>query len=63
MFKTTSKNVPDLLEGRVLGRVLSREEIARVSGGADAGPPTDSWVDKGVCTPKSDPGYVSEPSA
>ncbi|UNK43583.1 hypothetical protein MNO14_05800 [Luteimonas sp. S4-F44] len=49
-------------EGRVLARVLSREEIAHVSGGAGAlAEPTDSWVDNGTCTPKSDPPLVSDP--
>jgi hypothetical protein len=46
--------------GRVLGHLLSREELSRVSGGVGgdvsekSGQGTDSWVDTGTCTPKSD---------
>ena len=47
-------------EGRVLGGLLSREEIIGVSGGSDpCDPKTDSWVDCGTCTLKSDPGEVA----
>lgn len=56
MFKKTEKNVSAQTEGRVLGQLLSREETLRVSGGGDnQAMATDSWVDCGVCTPKSDP--------
>lgn len=48
-------------EGRVLGRILSREEVLSVSGGAEK-PKTDSWKDDGVSTPKSDPPSTSAPS-
>ncbi|ASR44051.1 hypothetical protein BEN78_12400 [Xanthomonas citri pv. mangiferaeindicae] len=62
MSRKSEERTAAAVEGRVLARVLSREEIAHVSGGA--GPlaePTDSWVDQGTCTPKSDPPLVSDP--
>ncbi|WP_312681714.1 hypothetical protein [Stenotrophomonas chelatiphaga] len=57
MFKKTDVEGVEASEGRVLGRILSREEVLRVSGGGANGTsqPTDSWADNGTCTPKSDP--------
>ncbi|MCC7634777.1 hypothetical protein [Stenotrophomonas rhizophila] len=41
--------------GRVLGHLLSREELSRVSGGVNTpSQETDSWVDTGTCTLQSD---------
>ncbi|WP_435004954.1 hypothetical protein [Xanthomonas arboricola] len=51
-----TKNRKDVVEtGRVLARVLSRDEVGKVAGGAPP-TPTNTWQDKGTCTPKSDPG-------
>lgn len=58
-FKTKEKE--SVAEGRVLGRLLSREEISQVAGGEDK-PKTDSWKDNGTCTHKSDKGDPGAPS-
>lgn len=42
--------------GRVLARVLSRDEVGQVAGGATNPTPTNTWKDKSTCTPKTDPG-------
>lgn len=55
-----SKEALGVSSGRVLGRVLSREEISSVSGGVEAKPKTDSWKDQGTCTPQSDNGKVAD---
>ncbi|WP_208619697.1 hypothetical protein, partial [Xanthomonas populi] len=62
----TTKNRKDVVEtGRVLARVLSRDEVGKVAGGASSTPtkptPTNTWQDKGTCTPKSDPGSEVSP--
>lgn len=48
------------IESRVLGRLLSREEISQVAGGEDK-PKTDSWKDNGTCTRTSDKGEPGAP--
>ncbi|ELC7363329.1 MULTISPECIES: hypothetical protein [Stenotrophomonas] len=55
MFKKSNVAGVEASENRVLGRILSREEVLRVSGGNGTSQPTDSWKDGGNCTPKSDP--------
>ncbi len=43
--------------GRVLARVLSRDEVGQVAGGARYPTPnTNSWKDQSRSTPKTDPG-------
>lgn len=44
--------------GRVLGRLLSREEVQQIGGGHGNSDtqPTDPWVDDGTCTPERDNG-------
>ncbi len=54
-----TKNRKNAVEtGRVLARVLSRDEVGQVAGGATnpTPTPTNAWKDKGTCTPKSDAG-------
>lgn len=64
MFKKSVAQGVQASEGRVLGRILSQEEVMRVSGGIGNGTsqPTDSWVDNQTSTPKSDPPSTSNPS-
>jgi len=44
--------------GRVLGRLLSREEMQQIGGGQGNSytEPTDPWADDGTCTPERDNG-------
>ena len=54
-----TKNRKNAVEtGRVLARVLSRDEVGQVAGGTTnpTPTPTNAWKDKGTCTPKSDAG-------
>lgn len=50
-FKNATEN------GRVLARVLSRDEVGQVAGGdRPKRPTTNSWTDQSRSTPKTDPG-------
>ncbi|WP_155394848.1 hypothetical protein [Xanthomonas albilineans] len=51
-------------EVRVLGRLLSREEISQVVGGdrPSPNPKTGAWQDGGTCTPPQDGGNTTTKS-
>jgi hypothetical protein len=61
MFKKSVVQGVEASEGRVLGRILSREEVLSVAGGNGTSQPTDSWVDHQTSTPKSDPPGTTHP--